>query len=87
MLRQSLMTDSGSVQWTSRTSPDDTDVSALRVLSAGIGQRKPVRSSLIMAMRWTLQQVRVAEEPNAVAGRDLDRTFIEFDKPVGLDQG
>jgi hypothetical protein len=87
MLRQSLMTDSGSVQWTSRTSPDDTDVSALRVLSAGIGQRRPVRSSLMMAMHWHLQQVGVAEEPDTVAGSDLDRTLIEFDKPVGLDQG
>jgi hypothetical protein len=54
------MTDSGSVQWTSRRSPGFKGFSALRVFSAGNGHLSPVRSSLVVAMGGTMRKRRCA---------------------------
>src|SRR6266480_6136526 len=45
------ITDSGSVQCTSRKAPGVSAFSALRVFNAGNGHLRPVRSSLVVVMR------------------------------------
>src|SRR6185369_1699580 len=57
------ITDSGSVQCTSRKSPGATDFSALRVFNAGSGHLRPVRSSFVVVMFRTWRSRRRSSMP------------------------
>src|SRR5262245_27709024 len=89
------ITESGSVHSTSRRSPAASDFSALRVFNAGSGHFRPARSSFVVVMLSTwrerrgssttsVDEARVGEKADGVAGRDLRDVLAEFGETVGV---
>src|SRR6266404_4084193 len=91
------ITDSGSVQSTSSLSPGGSVFSALRVFNAGKGHFSPARSSFVVVMfrpwrrgphrqRTSIDEGRIGQEADHLAGRHLRDVLAEFDQSVGVRQ-
>src|SRR3954463_6493444 len=82
------ITDSGSVQCTSRKSPGVTAFNALRVFSAGSGHFRPQRSSFVVVMLRTWRKAHASSTDGAVMDGFSDQACIgqEPDRLPGLNE-